>query len=100
MFGALPWKRTPGGTRSWDLPKDATIRLRPGRNGVVVRADRGLVLVTQEGDRDDHVLEGGQELWLPSGGVVAAWALAAARLVVCEGAVEAPVPVARGALAS
>ncbi len=84
MSGTGLWSRDPGGTRGRDLAKDATFRLRPGRRGVILRAECGLVLVTQEGDRDDHVLEAGDELWLPSGGVVAAWALEAARVTMCD----------------
>ncbi len=100
MFGTWTWNRGPGWTRSWDLPKDATFHLRPGRDGVLLRVDHGLLLVTQEGDLDDHVVEGGAELRLPAGGMVAAWALEAARVVAYPGAAEAPVPVPRGALAS
>jgi DUF2917 family protein len=59
-----------GGT--WVLQKNATLRL-PGA-GVVVRVERGAVLVTQEGDLDDHVLELGDELVLSRSGLAVAWA--------------------------
>jgi len=74
---------------TWDLARDATLRIRPGRRGVALRADRGCVLVTQPGDPEDHVLEAGEEVRLPRGGLVVAWALEAARLVV--GAAADPV---------
>jgi hypothetical protein len=66
--------------QAFELPRDATLRL--GRGGIVVRADRGTVLVTQAGDLDDHVLEPGDELHVPRGGLVVAWALSAAALRV------------------
>ncbi len=84
MNGRWPWSREDGGTGSRDLAMDATLRVHPGRNGVVLRAERGLVLVTQKGDREDHVLAPGEELRLPRGGLVVAMALAAARLVVSD----------------
>ncbi len=99
MFVRWPWGPK-GEARSWDLPKDGTMRLRPGREGVVLRAEGGVVLVTQEGDPEDHVLEGGGELRLRGGGLVAAWALAAARVVAHDGAAPAALPIAGGALAS
>jgi hypothetical protein len=67
---------------TWELAKDATLRLPRGRNGVVVRAERGEVVVTQAGDPDDHVVACGEALWLPRGGLAVAWALSPARLVV------------------
>jgi hypothetical protein len=91
MHGTWTWKRNDHRTGSWDLALDATLRVRPGRHGVTLRAQCGLVLVTQEGDREDHVLAPGEELRLPPGGLVAAWALAASRLVVGD----APAPHAR-----
>lgn len=74
-------------TLTWtrELPEDATLRLPPGKNGVIVRVVRGSVLVTQQGDPEDHVLGPGEELRLAHTGLAVAWALSAAALVVREG---------------
>jgi len=85
MLWMRGWGSMDRGPGTWDLARDGTLRVRPGRGGVVLRADRGLVLVTQAGDRDDHVLEAGEEVRLPRGGLVVAQAFEASRLVV-EGA--------------
>jgi Protein of unknown function (DUF2917) len=82
MSGTWPWKREGRGTGTKDLATNTTLRVHPGRHGAVLRAERGLVLVTQTGDREDHVLAPGEELRLPRGGLVVALALAAARLAV------------------
>lgn len=66
----------------WELPADATVRVHPGRDGVVLRAETGLLHVTQGGDPEDHVLAPGDELTLPRGGLVVALALEASRLAV------------------
>ena len=81
-YGAWPRSWNDRGTGSWDLPMDATLRVHPGRTGVVVRADAGLLHVTQSGDREDHVLARGEELRLPRGGLVVAFALERSRIVV------------------
>lgn len=75
-----------------ELEKDATFRLP--RTGALVRVEQGTVLVTREGDRDDHVLEPGDELVVKPGGLGVAWAFTdavvsvrprpAARLPVAE----------------
>ena len=80
VAGNLPWTR--------ELAENATLRLPPGRSGVVVRVERGSLLVTQEGDPEDHVLGPGDEVRLPRGGLAVAWALAATRLVAGEAAAE------------
>lgn len=49
---------------------------------VYVRVERGTVLVTQEGDLEDHVLEQGGELLVPAGGLAVAWAFTDARVSV------------------
>jgi hypothetical protein len=55
------------------------------------------VMVTREGDLEDHVLERGDELLLPAGGLAVAWAFTAARLSVrgTDGRTAAP-PSRRG----
>jgi hypothetical protein len=67
-----------GGT--WVLEENATLRL-PG-DAAVVRVERGTVLVTQEGDPDDHVLEPGDELELSCAGRAVAWAFTDAALSI------------------
>src|SRR5689334_9304244 len=73
-----------------ELARDATLRLVPGRQGLVLRAGAGSLLVTQEGDPEDHVLAPGHELHLAGRGLVVAWALTPARLDVCRVGAEAP----------
>jgi len=68
--------------QEWELDRDATVRLHAGPGGVVVRAVRGTVLVTREGDLEDHVLEAGETLLMTGKGLVVAWALAPAFLTV------------------
>jgi DUF2917 family protein len=81
---AFGWKaqRTGSGTRVWQLARDATLRLPPARGGILVRAERGTVLVTQAGDPEDHVLGAGEEVRLPPGGLAVAWALTPSVLAV------------------
>jgi len=56
------------------LGRDETMRL-PHRDQVL-RVANGCVLVTREGDPEDHVLGSGEELRLPAHGRAVAWALA------------------------
>jgi len=65
-----------------ELARDATLRLRPGRARLAVQVRDGCVLVTREGDAEDHVLGPGDELGLAGGGLAVAWALSTARLTV------------------
>ena len=99
-YGAWPRNLTDRGAASWDLPRDSTLRVHPGRNGVVLRADAGLLHVTQSGDLEDHVLEPGEELRLPRGGLVVAFALAPSRLVVRDAPRQRYVTAARPATAA
>ena len=46
----------------WELAENQTMRLPRRRVATVVRVERGTVLVTQQGDYEDHVLEQGDEL--------------------------------------
>lgn len=68
---------------TFDLRRDETVRL-PHGIAVIVRVERGTVLVTQEGDLEDHVLEDGGELVVPAGGVAVAWAFTQARMSIRE----------------
>jgi hypothetical protein len=65
-----------------ELPRDATLRLRAGAHGLRIRAEHGTVLVTREGDLDDHVLERGDEILVTGSGLVVAWALAPSAVVL------------------
>ena len=56
-----------------------SFRARPGCE---ITCERGVVLVTQEGDPDDHVLETGETLQVSKSGRVAAMALRDCRLRV------------------
>jgi len=60
---------------SWTLADNQTLRLHPGRDGLLVRCEAGTVLVTFRGDPDDHVLTAGEELSLVGRGLVVVWAL-------------------------
>jgi hypothetical protein len=60
--------------------------------------EAGTVLVTREGDLDDHVLEPGDEILVRPGGLAVAWAFADARVVVFPIApARLPVPETRRA---
>ncbi len=73
-----------------EMALDETVRLDPGREGLVLFVGRGCVLATQEGDLQDHVLGPGDELRLTGPGAVVAWALSPSNLVVVHDA-AAPV---------
>lgn len=68
--------RTSGAGLVVHLRRDDTLSLDTRRDAVFVRCRRGTVLVTQEGDLEDHVLEPGDELTSARGGRLAVWALA------------------------
>jgi hypothetical protein len=80
MFAGRNRNAEEAGTR--ELAANTTLRVEPGRLGVVLRAERGILMVTQAGDREDHVLTSGEMVRLPGGGLVVALALAPARLSV------------------
>ncbi len=67
-------------SRSWRLRDDDTLLLRPGPHGLVLRCHSGTLLVTQEGDRLDHVL-GPRDLFQTANrGSVVVWALSGGEL--------------------
>lgn len=78
----IPWGSAGPVNRTWDLGKDETSHLPEVRGPVTIRVERGLVLVTREGDREDHVLRAGDALVLPPRGKVVAWALEPTRATV------------------
>lgn len=68
----------------WTAGRDETLRLSPGRGGLAVRVEEGLVLVTQAGDPADHVLGPGDELRLEGPGLGVAWAFEPSRAVIAR----------------
>jgi ferric-dicitrate binding protein FerR (iron transport regulator) len=68
--------------RAWQLAENTTLRLPRGNQVTMVRVERGTVLVTQAGDRDDHVLEPGDALVLAGRGLAVAWAFTEATISV------------------
>ncbi len=81
------------------LGRDEVLRLPGSRDGSWIRVESGTVVVTREGDPEDHVLEAGAELRVPGRGLAVAWALAPSRVEVRAArsarAAEQP-PVTRG----
>ncbi len=68
------------------LARDEVLRLPVRREGSSVRVEAGLVIVTREGDPEDHVLQAGGELRLPGRGLSLVWALEPSRVAVGRGA--------------
>ncbi|HSN92054.1 MAG TPA: hypothetical protein VLS93_12565 [Anaeromyxobacteraceae bacterium] len=64
-----------GGPGAIRVRGNGTVRFRPGRKGLALRSLGGTFLVTQEGDRIDHVLDGAGEFRTRERGLVVAWAL-------------------------
>jgi len=56
------------------LARDEVLRIPGGRESAL-RVDRGVVVVTREGDPEDHVLLPGMEVAVPGRGKTLAWAL-------------------------
>ena len=71
----MPWSFVGHVDGTLELGKDETSHLPWGRGKVSIQVERGLVLVTREGDPEDHVLGAGDEVVLPRRGRVVAWAL-------------------------
>ena len=71
---------------TWDLPKNGTMRLPRGQRATVVRVERGTVLITQEGDLEDHVLEASDEFVISADGGAVAWAFTDAAIATSESA--------------
>jgi len=73
-----------------DLPRDGTMGFRPGRGGLALRCRAGIVVVTQKGDREDHVLRPGEEFHTARRGLVVAWALTACAFAILGGMRTSP----------
>lgn len=76
------FRRREGSTGTFDLAADETRRFRAVGGDLVLHADCGEILVTQEGDPEDHVLTEGGEWSTRGSGLVVAWALKPSRLEV------------------
>jgi hypothetical protein len=76
---ARSW-RDEDGCWSRELGRDVTLRLPHGPGGQWLHVERGQVLVTLEGDPEDHVLSAGETLMLSGGGLAVAWALHSSRI--------------------
>jgi hypothetical protein len=70
------------------LGRDEVLRLPSWRDGSSVRVMAGTVIVTREGDPEDHVVQAGSELRLPGRGVAVAWALEPSWVEVSRGREE------------
>ena len=68
------------------LRNNATLRLLPGRDGVEVTSRSGTFLVTQERDRDDHLLESGGHFRATGRGLVVVLAMSDGAVEVGDGA--------------
>ena len=71
----MPWSVAGRDEQSWRLGKDETSHLSGGRGPVSIRVESGVVVVTREGDPEDHVLRAGDVVVLPPQGKIVAWAL-------------------------
>lgn len=85
-----PWRFAEHVDGIWELGKDETSHLPGARGPVAIRVQRGLVLVTREGDPEDHVLRAGDALVVPPRGKVVAWALEPTRATVRDAGPGAP----------
>ncbi|HEU4385125.1 MAG TPA: DUF2917 domain-containing protein [Anaeromyxobacteraceae bacterium] len=80
----IPWRLAGRVEETWDLGRDQTSHVPGTRRPLAIRVERGLVLVTREGDPEDHVLHAGDALVVPPRGKVVAWALEPTRATVRE----------------
>lgn len=76
--------RTGAAAVACHLAENAAMRVSRRGAPVVVGVQRGTVLVTRKGDIEDHVLERGDELFVPGGGLAVAWAFTDATLSLRE----------------
>jgi hypothetical protein len=78
----MPWSVAGQVERSWQLGRNETWHSSASRGPVAIRVESGLVIVTREGDPEDHVLRAGEAVVFPPQGKVVAWALEPARATV------------------
>ena len=88
------WKSRRGGTNANAergvevLARDQVLRLPGWREGSSVRVEAGIVIVTREGDPEDHVLRAGAQLRVPGRGLALAWAQEPSRVEIRRGGAE------------
>lgn len=91
------WRRLRGGESlgTHELEANGVLRL-PAEVGVTVRVEAGHVVITREGDEEDHVLEPGAVFVLEprSNSNSVAWALQPSRVEVRTWSEHATVPAA------
>ena len=64
------------------LGANGVLGLHPGACGLTLRCLSGIVVVTQRGDREDHVLRPGEAFVTERRGLVVAWALTGCEIAV------------------
>jgi hypothetical protein len=82
------WSRKGGEEEVRVLARDQVTRLPGWREGSSVRVAAGVVVVTREGDAEDHVLEAGARLLVPGRGLAVAWAMEPSTIEVRRGGTE------------
>jgi hypothetical protein len=87
--------RAPGTLRV-ALAANATLCLRPGSRRLALTCEAGTLLVTQEGDYEDHVLEPRDERVVTGRGRVVVWALRAGAVAIRPAPRRAATPTGRG----
>ena len=88
MRNALASRRGAARTGAWDLAENQAFRLIPGRDGVVIRVNSGCLVITQEGDPQDHVLLPGEDLRMSGIDAVVVWAMSPSSFVVTDAVAE------------
>jgi hypothetical protein len=82
MFRFQPFTRAAVETHRLD--RDATLKLQPRRGHVIVAAEAGTCLVTQEGDPADHVVAPGESFTSRTKGAIAVWAFTPATIAIAR----------------
>jgi len=88
MRNVLASRRGAARTGAWELAENQACRLVPGRDGVAIRVNSGCLVITQEGDPEDHVLLAGEDLRMSGSDAVVAWAMSPSSFVVTDAVAE------------
>ncbi len=88
MRNVLASRRGAARTGAWELAENQAFRLVPGRDGVAIRVNSGCLVITQEGDPEDHVLLPGEGLRMTGREAVVAWAMSPSSFVVTDAVAE------------
>ena len=78
------WRERANLEEHWNAGRDEVRSLRQGPAGVQVSVEEGCLLVTREGDPEDHVVSAGESLLVAGSGRVVAWALEPSRVVLAR----------------